>query len=349
MQVMVLLGTFLCSLLGTLGLRRYALAHQIMDTPNARSSHVVPTPRGGGVAIVISFLTALTVWYLIGGTGANSLFLALFPAGLLVAAVGFWDDHVSLSARVRLCVHLLASAWAVWALGGWPVLSLGGGELHWGWLGGALAVLGLTWSINLYNFMDGIDGLAGMEALFAGAAGGVLLWLEGGDGMPLWLLAVAAGGFLVWNWPPARIFMGDAGSGFLGFALGVMALHATVQGHTTIWSWLVLLGVFVVDATLTLCRRACLRIRVMDAHRTHAYQWAARRFGAHRPVTLSVLGINVGVLLPVTLMTARFPTWVLPACLFCLAALAVLAWQFDAGKPEMPAGPLPDSFRDGAA
>jgi len=347
MQLMVLLASLLVSCLGTLGLRRYALAHQILDTPNARSSHVLPTPRGGGVAIVVSFLLAMVVWRTLGAV-PSALFWALVPAGAAIALVGFWDDHVSLSARVRLCVHLLASAWAVWWLGGWPALDLGGEVVPWGWLGALIAVFGLTWAINLYNFMDGIDGLAGMEAVFAGVAGGFLLQMGGGDGMPLWLLAAAAGGFLIWNWPPARIFMGDAGSGFLGFALGVMVLHATTAGHTTIWPWLILLGVFVVDATLTLGRRAWLRIRVMDAHRTHAYQWASRRFGAHRPVTLSVLSINVCILLPVTLLTVQFPSWVLPACLISLGALGVLAWRFDAGKPETPAVRGPESYRDGA-
>lgn len=348
MQAMILLATLLLACLGTLGLRRYALAHQIMDTPNARSSHVVPTPRGGGVAIVVSFLLGLVACR-IAGSISGSLFWALLPAGAGIAIVGFWDDHVSLSARVRLCVHLGASVWAVWWLGGWPVLELGFGGVHWGWLGALVAVIGLTWAINLYNFMDGIDGLAGMEAVFAGLAGGTLLWLGGGDGMPLWLLAAAAAGFLVWNWPPARIFMGDAGSGFLGFVLGVMALHATVERQTTIWPWLILLGVFVVDATLTLCRRAWLRIRVFDAHRTHAYQWASRRYGAHRPVTLSVLAINVCFLLPVTLVTVQFPVSALSACLVCLCALAALAWRFDAGKPEIPVARDPESFRDGAA
>lgn len=143
--------------------------------------------------------------------------------------------------------------------------------------------------------------------------------------------------------------MGDAGSGFLGFSLGVMALHATTERHATIWPWLILLGVFVVDATLTLCRRACLRIRVFDAHRTHAYQWASRRYGAHRPVTLFVLGVNLCILLPVTLVTVQFPVWALPACLICLCALAALAWRFDAGKPEIPVVRETGSFRDGAA
>jgi Fuc2NAc and GlcNAc transferase len=206
--------------------------------------------------------------------------------------------------------------------------------LPWGWLGGCVAVLALAWAINLYNFMDGIDGLAASQAVFVGGAGGALLWLNGADSMPLYLLAAASAGFLLLNWPPARIFMGDAGSGFLGYALGVMALHSTVSGTTSIWPWVILLGVFLVDASLTLFRRAVRRIRVTDAHRTHAYQWASRRMGEHRLVTLSILMINVFVLWPAALASRAWPDWAVVISVVSLALLGCLAWYFDAGVPE---------------
>lgn len=349
MQVVILLATFLIAWLGTMMLRRYALSHRLLDTPNARSSHQVPTPRGGGVAIVVSFLLAFVVWHLVAGADSR-LVWALVPSSLLVAAIGFWDDHVSLSARSRLACHLVSAVWAVCWLGGWPTLDLGGGHiLYWQWLGSVLAVPALIWSINLYNFMDGIDGLAGMEAVFVGLAGGCMLWFNGVDCMPMWLLAAAAAGFLVLNWPPARIFMGDAGSGFLGFIIGVMALQATASGKTTIWPWGVLMGIFVVDATLTLFRRAVRGIRLSDAHRTHAYQWASRRWGSHRPVTLSALCINVCLLFPAACLIMRNPAWSIPVSMACLCLLGALAWWLDAGVPEEPDSTQSDSFRDGAA
>lgn len=321
------------SFFGTQALRRYALAHHIIDTPNARSSHTVPTPRGGGVAIVLSYLAALVGWRVAHGMD-DGLFWSLLAGGGVIAAVGFRDDQVGLSAGVRFACHLGAAAFAVWMLGGWPVLDLGFASLAWGGFGALIGVLGLAWAINLYNFMDGIDGLAGAQAVFVAGAGGALLWLSGGDAMPLWLLAAASAGFLLLNWPPARIFMGDAGSGFLGFALGVHALHAAASGKTLIWPWLILLGVFAVDATLTLMRRAARRIRVTDAHRTHAYQWASRRLGSHRPVTLSVIAINLVLMFPAALAAASLPHLALPLTAVSLLAIGVLAWRLDAGVPE---------------
>lgn len=325
--------TLLASFIGTLALRRYALARQIIDTPNARSSHTVPTPRGGGVAIVLAYLAALIFWQLHAGL-ASGLFWSLLLGGGLIAVLGFWDDHAPLPARVRFAFHLLAAVLAVLLLGGWPQLDLGALILHWGWLGHLCGVLLLAWAINFYNFMDGIDGLAASQAVFVAGAGGVLMALSGGDGMPLWLLAAASCGFLLLNWPPARIFMGDAGSGFLGYALAVHALHATTSGQTTLWPWLILLAVFIVDATLTLLRRAAHGIRVTEAHRTHAYQWASRRAGAHRPVTLAILVTNLLVLLPAALSALAWPGLALPVCLTSFAVLVGVAWYFDAGVPE---------------
>jgi Fuc2NAc and GlcNAc transferase len=333
----LLLATLLLAFSGTLALRRYALSRKIMDTPNARSSHTVPTPRGGGVAIVLAFIVALAAWSCLGEISSRLLW-ALLPGGALVAIIGFWDDHTSLSARIRFVSHCLAAVWAVMCLGGWPVLDLGFASWPWGWLGAGVAALGLAWAINLYNFMDGIDGLAGAQAVFVGGAGGVCVWLSGGDGVPCWLLAVSAAGFLLMNWPPARIFMGDAGSGFLGYVIGVLALHTTTTGSTTIWPWAILLGVFFVDATLTLCRRAWRGLRVTDAHRTHAYQWASRRMGSHRAVTFCVLAINLLLLLPAALLALLWPVWAVPLTIICWAVLFGLAWALDAGLPEIIGG-----------
>jgi Fuc2NAc and GlcNAc transferase len=333
-KLALLLLTFLGARIGTGGLRQYALRHQVVDVPNARSSHSVPTARGGGVAIVVGFVLAYVVWSCAVGGGSRGLLATLLPGSVVIAALGFWDDHRALSAKIRFPVHLLAACWAVYRLGGWPVLDLGFASFAWGWVGSVVAVLAIAWSINLYNFMDGIDGLAGMETVFVGGVGGLLVWYAGADGMPLWLLAAAAAGFLVMNWPPARIFMGDAGSGFLGYVFAVMALHATVARDTTIWPWVILLGVFGVDATLTLLRRAWRGIRVTDAHRTHAYQWAARRAGGHLPVTIGVLGLNLVLLAPAAWLVIVRPELSLPITGVCVVLLVGLAWKFDAGLPE---------------
>lgn len=283
-------------------LRRYALARSIIDIPNARSSHTVPTPRGGGVAIVASFLLALPL-AAVSGLASWPVVVALLGAGAGIALLGFLDDHGHIAARWRLLGHFVGAIWALFWLGGLPPLSLFGMSFDLGWLGHALAALYLVWLLNLYNFMDGIDGIASLEAICVCIGGALLFVLSGQAGeaaLPL-LMTAAVAGFLFWNFPPARIFMGDAGSGFLGVSLGILSLQAAWVAPQLLWSWLILLGVFVVDATFTLLRRLLRGDKVYEAHRSHAYQYASRRFGRHLPVTLAVGAINLLWLLPIAL------------------------------------------------
>lgn len=279
-------------------MRRYALSRQLIDRPNERSSHSAPTPRGGGVAIVIAFLGGLLV---LGGVTSVATTSALLVGGVGVAVVGFVDDHGHIAARWRLLAHFFCAGWTIYWIGV-PRLEWMGSPVDPGALGAVLAALYLVWMLNLYNFMDGIDGIAGVEALIVGAGGTAVYWLAGvplaSDVVLPALLAAAALGFLVWNFPPAKIFMGDAGSGFLGLMLGALSLQAAVARPVLLWCWLVLLGVFIVDATVTLIRRLLRGERVYEAHRSHAYQHASREFGAHRPVTLAVAAINVLWLMP---------------------------------------------------
>lgn len=323
------------SLLLTGALRRYALARSLMDVPNARSSHSVPTPRGGGVAIVLSFLAALPLLAVVGVLPWPVLW-ALMGAGAWVAVVGFLDDHGHIAARWRLLAHFIGAAWALGWLGGLPSLAVFGFDLELGWLGYVLAAFYLVWLLNLYNFMDGIDGIASVEAISV-CLGGALLYALLGEpaaiGAPL-LLAVAVAGFLFWNFPPARIFMGDAGSGFLGIALGVLSLQAAWIAPQLLWSWLILLGVFTVDATWTLFRRLLRGDKVYEAHRSHAYQYASRRFGNHLPVTLAVLGINLLWLLPIALWVGLGGLDGLLGLLVAYLPLVVLAVKFKAGERE---------------
>ncbi|MCO6055383.1 glycosyltransferase family 4 protein [Pseudomonas sp. MOB-449] len=323
------------SLFLTGALRRYALARSLMDIPNGRSSHSVPTPRGGGVAIVLSFLAALPLLASVGVL-AWSVMWALLGAGAWIAVVGFLDDHGHIAARWRLLAHFIGAGWALGWLGGLPPLVIFGFDLELGWLGYALAAFYLVWLLNLYNFMDGIDGIASVEAICV-CLGGALLYLLLGEGVaalaPL-SLAVAVAGFLFWNFPPARIFMGDAGSGFLGIALGVLSLQAAWVAPQLLWSWLILLGVFVVDATWTLFRRLLRGDKVYEAHRSHAYQYASRQFGKHLPVTLAVAVLNLFWLLPIAL-------WVglggVDGALGLLVAYLPLVWlavRFKAGERE---------------
>ena len=323
------------SLFLTYGLRQYALAHQLIDIPGERSSHSAPTPRGGGVAILVSFMTVLLL-LAVTDLQAWSSASTLLGAGMSVALVGFIDDHKHIAARWRLLAHFVASAWALTSIGGPPSIVVFGSALGSGWGGAGLASIYLVWLLNLYNFMDGIDGIASVEAIFVCVGGALLYWLSGQPGLavaPL-LLAAAVTGFLYWNFPPARIFMGDAGSGFLGFTLAVMSLQAGWVSPALFWAWVILLGVFVVDATLTLLRRLVSGEKVYEAHRTHAYQYAARRFGRHLPVTLFVAAINLCWLLPIAVLVAGGVVEGMLGVLVAYTPLIVLALLLGAGKAE---------------
>nr|ART38003.1 F71 [uncultured bacterium] len=302
----------------------------------------MPTPRGGGLAIVASFLLAVPS-VAVAGFASWHLVWALLGAGAGVALLGFLDDQGHIATRWRLLGHFCAAGWALFWLGGLPPVVVLGHTLDLGWVGHGLAAVYLVWLLNLYNFMDGIDGIAGIEAICVCLSAAALYALPGmaGDGqvVDIWLpllLACAVAGFLFWNFPPARIFMGDAGSGFLGITLGILSLQAAWAAPQLLWSWWILLGVFVVDATVTLLRRLLRGDAVYQAHRSHAYQHAARRFERHLPVTLTVAAINLGWLLPIALWVASGRMDGVVGLSVAYAPLLALAVAFRAGQP--PAG-----------
>ena len=325
-------------------LRRYALASRLIDMPNARSSHQIPTPRGGGLSIVMVFLPGLWELSWVGVLTSEAM-QAIFGAGAAVALMGFLDDHGHVPARWRLLVHFIGAAWGLYWLGGLPPLvfsfpgfGLGNHVLDPGWAGQLLGLLYLVWLLNLYNFMDGIDGLASIEAMTV-CLGGALLYLLEPGATGLWsapvLLAATVAGFLLWNFPPARIFMGDAGSGFLGIVLGLFSIQAAWIAPQFFWSWLILLGVFIVDATWTLFRRLLRGEKIYEAHRSHAFQYASRYYGSHKTVTLAVAAINVCWLTPLALWVglAGLNAWLGLALAYL--PLIALAIHFRAGRREL--------------
>jgi len=322
------------SLLSTGGLRRYALSRSLMDIPNGRSSHSVPTPRGGGVAIVLTYLTALVLMAFVGSVNWT-VAVTLLGSGALIALVGFLDDHGHIAARWRLLAHFFAAAWSLFWMGGLPPVTLMSITVDLGWLGHLLAAVYLVWMLNLYNFMDGIDGIASAEAVCVCLGACLVYWLTGHEDliMPPILLALSVLGFLYWNFPPARIFMGDAGSGFLGIVIGALSLQAARVDSEFLWVWLILLGVFIVDATFTLWRRLWRGDKIYEAHRSHAYQYASRLAGRHLPVTLAVTAINLLWLLPIGVCVGLgfdgFWGFVL-----AYAPLILLAIKFHAGELE---------------
>lgn len=252
-------------------IRAYALRRGLLDQPGERRSHQRPTPRGGGLAIAVMLLLAMArhAWVVPEQLGA----MAAFGAGLvLVAGIGAWDDHRSLPALPRLLVHLVAATLLTYAL---ALVGISGWRLPAAF---ALTVI----LINAWNFMDGIDGLATSQAMIAALGYGFVLWPAPSGWLAL-SLAAACAGFLPFNFPRARIFLGDAGSGSLGYALAWCAITTSTQSLEPVVA-LLPLGLFLVDASFTLIRRVLAGDRWWTPHVTHAYQILARRVG-HAAVT----------------------------------------------------------------
>jgi Fuc2NAc and GlcNAc transferase len=333
-----ILSICLISLILTCWLRYYALANDMMDIPNERSSHDIPTPRGGGLAIVLTFLLGLIVSKIAGLLPAF-LFWALFGAGVLVALIGWMDDRHDIPATLRLLVHLMASVWALFWLGGLPPLPVFGNLVHLSWLGHILGVFYLVWLLNLYNFMDGINGIAGIEAISV-CIGVVILSGMISAKPDMWILPVltasATMGFLFWNFPVAKIFMGDAGSGFLGMVLGILSIWAGSIRPDLLWAWIILLGAFIVDASITLVRRALQGKKIYEAHRSHAYQHAAQIYG-HTRVSLAYGLINLFWLLPVAALFIWGFLDGIWGLIIAYLPLVLVVFRFNGGEDMKPA------------
>ena len=192
--------------------RSYALKQDILDYPNHRSSHVLPTSLGGGVIFPVLWFAFLLILYFVDFIELSYLVIFIFPVFLIVV-VSFLDDRYGLSAYFRFLAQLTAAIYSLIVIGGLPSIDLGFMTLNWGWFGYIFAVFALVWSANLFNFMDGIDGIAALEALFVFGFGGYFIWCSGGNefAVIVWSMCVIVLGFLLWNKPPAKIIHGRCG------------------------------------------------------------------------------------------------------------------------------------------
>ena len=308
----------LVAALASAGLCRLALVYAqrrgLLDAPGRRRSHRQLTPRGGGISFVL--VVALLAPMLLPDLRAG----LSFSLGLLaIGAIGWWDDHRPLSAWLRLIVHVLASAQFLWLLQGPPtdVTTL---------LQFALGLFWLVMLVNFWNFIDGINGLASLQALIAAGLYAGLGQAAGLPGTALLMLALSAAvmGFLPYNLPRARMFMGDVGSGSLGFALGAFALMLLPSVREP---WLLLLPVVpvLVDAGLTLTKRMLFGRRWYAAHREHLYQWWVRRGASHVHVSLAYAAFSLLVILPSMVLALEQPALRLPIAIG-VYVLAGLIW-----------------------
>lgn len=278
---MIYISLFLLSMVLTYGIRAYANKKAFFDIPNERSSHLTPVPRGGGLAIIIVFYIGLIYFQ---ESIDSKLFYALLCA-IPIVLVSFMDDVFIVSSKIRFLVQSASAGMALYFLGGVSSIDLVLFELH-GWWLNMIAFIAIIWLTNLYNFLDGIDGYAGSEAVMVGS--GLFVFFHN----PLGLVIVAASlGFLFFNWDKASIFMGDVGSATLGFIFAVFVFYDT--GGGSIYIWLILLSLFWFDATLTLIRRYRNGEIITQAHKKHAYQRLTQSGWSHSRVVLFSIIFNL--------------------------------------------------------
>jgi len=312
-----------------------------LDVPNERSSHTIPTPRGGGLAFITAFYSGIFILYAASQMPYN-VFIALTGAGGIIALAGYLDDLNSVSPWLKAAAQAASLIWGVFWLGPVASIELSGFVWQWGYIGMAATVIAGLWLINLYNFMDGIDGLAASQAIFIFVSVAILCVFEGayGQAWALAILAASVAGFLLFNWQPARLFMGDSGSGFLGLMVVLMAIATTPP--LNLWPWAILVTLFVADATVTVARRMLRGDKWYEGHNLHAYQRLAQRWQSHKNVTLVYMAANIIFVLPLALLAWSDPSYGLLAWAIAWGVSFPVAFFLGAGKhPELkPPGEL---------
>ena len=314
----------------------------LIDNPNHRSSHISPTPSGGGIGLVLA--GSSTGLYLLLSQKVSFQNSVVLSISCILAAVGLLDDFKPMPASWRLGLQTLMAASLLLVLGGESEMQ----RLAAAWFSRiliyAFLLLVVVWWINLFNFMDGIDGLAAAQTLFMLlAASSLLIWSRSGlliDPTLVWMLCIsgATGSFLILNWAPAKIFMGDVGSIYLSFmvlSFGLLSIRNELLSVSTgLAMWAILGATFATDATITLITRILTTKRWYEAHRSHLYQRLARKFGRHSSVTLLYSAINILWLLPIAVFCLHKPQFALAWAVLAYLPLIVLAVMLGAGRPD---------------
>ena len=268
-----------------------------MSVPNIRSLHDKPTPTGGGLAIIMSWYTGITVLFLCG-IMEKSLYLVLL-CGVILGVVSIVDDFIGLKPVIRLVFQFLTATAAFYLLGGLRPLVMPQIHFDYNFIVYPLAIIGMVWFINLFNFMDGVDGFASLQAIIICAVLFVFTW-----DISVMILIICVTGFIYWNWPKAKVFMGDVGSTQLGFILVVFGIHFHNIYEFSIMNWIMLASPFWFDATLTLFRRWRNGENISEAHRKHAYQRIVLAGFSHEKVNLFLVLINLINILFISLYRA---------------------------------------------
>lgn len=316
---------FISSFIITYLVREFAIKKSIMDIPNDRSSHSVATPRGGGLAIAITWFAGITFLYFTNNINSNLYFALL--SGILISIISFIDDIYNLSSTPRLIVQALCAATALYFIGGLQKLDLGFYVIENKIILTAIAFIGIIWFINLFNFIDGIDGYTASESIFVCIA----LFILTGENTSL-VLAFSALGFLIWNWQKAKIFMGDIGSTLLGFTIIILAIYYQNTNKISLIYSLILTSVFWFDATYTLFKRYLNKEKLSQPHRKHFYQRIVQSGFSHQKTVLFAMFINL-ILFSLIIVTSKNNKLILISFLINLLLLFIVSKLIDKRKP----------------
>jgi len=303
--------------------RTYAERTRMVDSPNNRTLHEGDVPRGGGLSIVIVMLVCLA---LLGYAYQNAVVLPVMAVTAMLGVLGWTDDKFGLGPLLKISVQIIVAVYAVVTIGSVGSATIAGYELEFGGLSVLLSVLWIVWMTNAYNFMDGIDGIAASHTAIVACVMGVWFALDHNAAMALFCYAIMAAslGFLIWNWTPARIFMGDVGSVTLGGVFAVLAIVGNVQDGVPLTAYIILFGVFLFDTIVTLLKRLIEGKVVWNPHREHFYQRATTTGLGHAGVTVGVVIATLALAALATLEKYQVsPTGLWP--LLALVMLAVLA------------------------
>lgn len=329
MQKVLTVAITTCGVSAALTFLYYKIALRIgpVAMPNHRSLHQHPVPRGGGLAVAVA--TLLYFASMVGSGLLNRAQLMVYLlGGVFFAVLGAADDRLDLPPKLRLPVQMLMVLWMFYWLKGNDVGVWPGGAAAWGWIWQSLLLPIMVWLFSAYNFVDGTDGMAASAAVFiAGIMAAVLAYAGIGSGS--WVLiglAAACTGFLFFNLPPARLFMGDAGSSFIGYILVAVMVDSCHQNVDLVWPWIIAAGFYLCDTTITTTIRALRTPRFWEGHRSHAYQNLARVWNSHAKMLSLAMAVNLLWLLPAVLASVVLPQhghWIAAAALLPLGAFSL--------------------------
>jgi Fuc2NAc and GlcNAc transferase len=340
MSVLIVGSLFVISFLLTFFVKEIVRKKGFLDKPNNRSAHKKPTPTLGGIAIVISFLLGICVMFY-AAIIPNDLLIPLILGGGLLAIISLFDDIKPIAVKYRIALHIFVAVLTVYWLNFNLFFDWFDYHFGLGYLSAVLSVIIIIMAINTVNFMDGIDGLVSLEVIFIASTIAFLLIQQNNmiEARYFMLLIAVMFGFLFWNFSPAKIFMGDVGSIFLGFLLAILMIITINNKTISMWTWLILLAVFWLDVVSVLIIRLLTKQKIFEAHKTHCYQKVTQfiemkknRTFAHRTTVILITLINFLWLFPLAIMSQYYENYGLWLLIISCLPLLFLAFRFKAGR-----------------